>query len=212
MGCESGVALKMKKVSNPLKLLGLLMAAMIFGGGCAGAVRSVVKSPEAIAEVSVSEIRRHLHNGDWLVIRGVTAADNLVTMATNMPLSHAAIYDLENDQVIEADGSGVHVTPLADFVAKAQRLLVIRPVWSGPETSAAAVARARSWLGSGYNFTGLVGLSVPNRYYCTQLAIRAYEPFMADMPNPVPLVIAPGQMYHWGRIMFDTGPGHRPSR
>lgn len=189
-----------------MKFLGLLLAVLLLGVGCAGATRAVAPPDEALGGNVADEIRGRLRHGDWLVIRGFSPANNMVATVTNMPLSHAAIYDADNDQVIEADGAGVHQTPLADFVATAQRLLIIRPVWAGPENSAAAVARAKSWLGAGYNFTGLVGLNMPKRYYCTQLVFKAYEPFMAKLPNPVPHIIAPGQMYHWGRIIFDTGP------
>jgi len=185
-----------------------LMVSLIYISGCAGAARGIVRESETLDQAVVTkEVKRILKNGDWLVIRGTGGADNLVASVTNMPLSHAAIYDAEFDQVIEADGAGVHSTPLAAFVGKAQRLLVIRPVWSGPENSAAAVSLVRSWRGAGYNFTGLVGLDMPKRYYCTQVALFAYKAAIDEnKPNPVPKVIAPGQMYHWGRILFDTGP------
>ena len=185
-----------------------LMVSLLYLSGCAGATRAVVFKSETLdPAVVTAELKRVLKNGDWLVIRGVGRADNLVASATNMPLSHAAIYDSEFNQIIEADGDGVHSTPLETFVGKAQRILVIRPIWSSPENSAGAVALARSWQGAGYNFTGLVGLDMPKRYYCTQVALLAYRPVMDDQkPNPIPKVIAPGQMYHWGRILFDTGP------
>jgi hypothetical protein len=45
-----------------------------------------------------------------------------------------------------------------------------------------------------------------DRYYCTELAIAAYRPFIKETPdNPIPHTIMPGQMYHWGQIIFDTG-------
>lgn len=185
-----------------------LMMSLLYLAGCAGAVRGYVPQSETLNPgPGAAELKRVLHNGDWLVIRGVGRADNLVASATNMPLSHAAIYDAEFDRVIEADGDGVHSTSLTDFIGKAQRILVIRPVWSSPENSVAAVSLARSWQGAGYNFTGLVGLDMPKRYYCTQVALLAYRPALdGRRPNPIPKVIAPGQMHHWGRILYDTGP------
>jgi len=185
-----------------------LTVALLGLAGCAGATRGIVPRSETLNQAAVSQdLKRILKNGDWLVTRGVGKADNLVATATNMPLSHAAIYDAEFDQVIEADGDGVHSTPLSAFIGKSQRLMVIRPVWAGLENSAAAVNLARSWRGAGYNFTDLVGLDMPKRYYCTQVALLAYQPDRNNRkPNPIPKVIAPGQMYHWGRILYDTGP------
>lgn len=185
-----------------------LMMSLLGLAGCAGATRGIVPESETLDHTAVGpELKRILKNGDWLVTRGIGKADNLVASATNMPLSHAAIYDEEFDQVIEADGAGVHSTPLAAFIGKSQRLMVIRPVWSSPENSAEAVSLARSWRGAGYNFTGLVGLDIHKRYYCTQVALLAYQPARdGRRPNPIPKVIAPGQMYHWGRILYDTGP------
>ncbi len=171
------------------------------------AVRSVAPPSDVLAGAD-GPVRTALRHGDWLVARGIHAADNLVSTVTNKPLSHAALYDAENDQVIEADGSGVHTTPLDQFVAASTRVMVLRPVWATWENRPQAVGRAKEWLGKGYNFTGLVGLSMPDRYYCTQLAIKAYEPFMdIGRPlNPLPLVIEPGQMYHWGTVVYDSGP------
>jgi uncharacterized protein YycO len=186
--------------------INFLLLAILLSTACAGATKSVVSPDEALEGSGAAKIRVQLQHGDWLVIRGFTPANNMVATVTNMPLSHAAIYDQENDQVVEADGDGVHLTPLTKFVETAQRLLIIRPIWAGPETSRGAVNRAKSWLGAGYNFTGLVGLNMPKRYYCTQLVFKAYEPYITTLPNPVPHIIAPGQMYHWGRIIFDTGP------
>lgn len=155
----------------------------------------------------IAAVRAVLAHGDWIVTRGVHVTDNLVAMATNTPLSHAAIYDAANDTIIESEARGVHATPLLEFLAKSHRVLVMRPMWATDETREPAVARARDLIGSGYNYTGLVGLGLPGRYYCTELAVAAYEPFMENAPdNPIPRVIKPGQMYHWGRIVYDSGP------
>jgi uncharacterized protein YycO len=169
--------------------------------GCA--VKSVVGDTLDSRRV-YGEIKQILANGDWLIIRGVNWRSNLVATATNTPLSHAAIYDAENDQVVEAISAGVIATPLLTFLSDANRLLIIRPIWRD-EYNEQAVARARSWVGRPYNFTGLVGLNLPDRYYCSQLALRAYGP-PVDPPNPIPPIIEPGQMYHWGTILYDSGP------
>src|SRR6185295_256178 len=89
--------------------------------GCA--TPSVVTRPGAdlksVHDAQVlGEVRRLGRNGDWLVIRGYHATDNMVSVATNTPWSHAAVLDKDHDQVVEAEGKGVHTTPLAEFVAK----------------------------------------------------------------------------------------------
>jgi uncharacterized protein YycO len=155
----------------------------------------------------VHEVREALQHGDWLVTRGVHGTDDFVSTVTNMPLSHAAVYDAVTGSVIEAEAEGVHVTPLPEFVAKSQRLLVLRPMWATPYNRPLAVLRAGSRVGKPYNFTGLLGLNTPGSYYCTQLCLDAYRPHMREKPdNPIPAVIKPGQMYHWGRIVYDSGP------
>ena len=182
-----------------------LLCLLVFAG-CA--VKPIMPPSAALDPAEHAEaLRGILKHGDWLVTRGIHGADNFVATVTRMPLSHASLYDKDHDGVIEADGSGVHRTTLEDLVAKSQRILIIRPMWATEGSAPVAVNRARDWIGKGYNFTGLVGIGTPDRYYCSQLCIEAYRPFIADSPdNPIPNIIPPGHMYFWGRILHDSGP------
>ena len=153
---------------------------------------------------SMEAIRRLGRDGDWLVIRGRHATDNLVSLVTIAPFSHASVLDLGKDQVIEADATGVHATPLPAFLRKAHRLLLVRPVWSREGRPAQAVAKARSLVGRSYDFTGLVGLNVPSSYYCSELAVAVYRPWVRASDH-VPPVIPPNELHYWGRILFDSG-------
>ena len=184
----------------------IILLFIVMSGGCA--VRATVDPTDVVGEDALkSGLRAALRHGDWLVVRGVGAADNMFATITNMPLSHAAIYDAERDEVIESDAEGVHTTSLDEFLARSHRVIVMQPMWATPGNRPAAVRQARSLIGKGYNFTGIVGLNSPDRYYCTQVAINAYMPFMTQKPqNPIPHIIKPGQMYHWGRIIYDSGP------
>lgn len=175
---------------------------------CCGCAAKVTSDPAAVLTggQTLTEVRAVIRTGDWLVIRGIHGTDNLVAGATNSAFSHAAIYDAPGDRVIEAESVGIHATPLADFLGKSTRVMVLRPRWSTEYTAPKAVERAVSTLGKGYNFTGLIGLGLPDRWYCTELIIWAYEPFQDKGGNPIPHIIQPGRMYHWGRVIYDSGP------
>ncbi|MDR2080941.1 MAG: hypothetical protein LBP54_03520 [Campylobacteraceae bacterium] len=190
----------MRKISDFI----LLCSVLVLFSGCA--VKVGVDANQTLSD-SYKELKNVLTHGDWLVIRGIHESDNFIAGATNMPLSHAAIYDANTDEAIEADGSGVHTTALKDFLAKSQRVMVIAPIWANEQTRAAAVSKARDKIGLNYNYTGLIGLDTPNSFYCTQLAIDAYKEAIEASPpqNPLPHVVKPGQMYHWGRIIYDSG-------
>ena len=182
-------------------LLALLSLSLV-----ACATRSVVSRPaNADGQAQMLQaIAAQGEPGDWLVIRGIHATDNLVASLSNQPLSHAAVFDPERGQVIEAEAIGVHATPLADFVGKSARLLLIKPQGATAETRAAAVAKARARIGRPYDFLGLVGLDQAERYYCSELALSVFPRAVAG--NPRPWVVPPGQLWHWGRIVYDSGP------
>ncbi|MDR2442285.1 MAG: hypothetical protein LBE31_02040 [Deltaproteobacteria bacterium] len=176
---------------------------LAFSAGCT--VKAVQKEPQSV-EDTLGPVRAVIEHGDWLVIRGIGAADNLIGSATNMPFSHSSIYDAENDQVIESDRRGVHVTPLPDYLSHATRVWVVKPMWATPETRPLAVELARSFVGRPYDVTGLIGLGLPESYYCSELVMSAWKPFIAknEKTNPIPLVISPGRLHHWGRVVYDS--------
>jgi uncharacterized protein YycO len=117
-----------------------------------------------------------------------------------------ALLDPERGQVIEAEGKGLHTTPLADFMKKAHRLILMRPMWATtPERQRAAVEKARALVGRPYDFTGLVGLNVADRYYCSELAVAVYAPH-ASRKDHLPAVIPPADMHYWATVLWDSGP------
>lgn len=177
-------------------------------GACATRIVEVPPEAEAKAArdaITLTEVKALGRAGDWLVIRGYHATDNLVASMTNKPFSHAAVLDTERDQAIEAEAQGVHTSTLAEFVAKSHRLLLVRPVWASTASAPAAVAKARSLVGRQYDFLGLIGLNVPDSYYCSELALEVYRPYIRAS-DVIPRPIEPGQLYHYGRILFDSGP------
>jgi hypothetical protein len=175
------------------------------------AVRPVSSVPQRV-EGNLGPILAVIETGDWLVARGTHGPDNFISSVTNMPFSHAAVYDAETGEVVEAVAKGVVVATLEDFLGRSSRVWVVKPVWATPENRPKAVARARANVGRKYNYLGLLGLSiVPGTYYCSELAIDAWRPFMdKGEDNPIPLVVSPGRLHHWGRVVYDSmeiGPG-----
>lgn len=190
----------MRTVLAPLLLI-------LFAWGCTAPL--LVRPPADRQEreaLALREVTRLGQPGDWLVMRGYHATDNLVSAVTAEPFSHVAVLDAERGLVIEAEGRGLHTAPLADFLHRAHRVILMRPLWATtPERQQAAVDKARSLVGRPYDFTGLVGLNVADRYYCSELAVAAYAPH-ASRKDRLPLVIPPGDMHHWATILWDSGP------
>lgn len=188
--------------------LAIATAAVTLAAACATRVIEVPPEGEAKAAhdaATLSAVRELGRPGDWLVIRGYHATDNLVAALTNKPFSHAAVLDPERGQVIEAESQGVHPSALPDFVAKSHRLLLVRPMWATSESAAFAVDQARRLVGRPYDFLGLIGFSVPDAYYCSELVVAVYRPYIRGH-DLIPRPVEPGQLHHYGRILFDSGP------
>ena len=188
-----------------------LASAVLLAGlldGCA--FRHLVGSPvqagrRAQDRAILSNLRHHGRDGDWLVVRSYTTAGDAITALTDMPVSHAAVLDLTHDQVIEADAHGVHSTKLEKLVDESHRVLLLRPRWSDHRTGREAAATAAGLIGKEYDFAGLVGADDPDKYYCSELALAAWRKHIGKELE-VPAVVAPGQLYFWARVLWDSGP------
>ncbi len=193
----------------PCRMRSLLAAAslLFLTLGCNHPLTVAPPKDRAAREArALDSVRRLGQPGDWLVIRGYHATDHFVALATNAPFSHVAVLDPEKDQVIEAEGKGLHVTPLPEFMKKAHRLILMRPQWATtPERQRDAVTKARGYVGRGYDFTGLVGVNVPDRFYCSELAVAVYAPH-ASRKDHLPPVLPPADMHFWATILWDSGP------
>ena len=162
-------------------------------------------APPERAKEFCRQVEKLGRNGDWLVVRGTHPTDDLVAGFTNLPVSHVGIYYREKGTVIEAEGVGVHASTLAEFASKATRLLILRPVWAEGDAGDRAVQKARSLIGKPYDYWGVVGLHEPDSYFCSELAVKVYQEFIRE-EDKVPGVVAPGQLYAWGRVLYDSGP------
>jgi protein tyrosine phosphatase (PTP) superfamily phosphohydrolase (DUF442 family) len=143
-------------------------------------------------------------HGGWLVVRGTHVGDQTVAALTLGTLSHAVVLDKERMEVIEAVATGVKVTPLRALLAQAHRMQLVRPPGWTPESGKAAVERARSRVGRKYDWLGLVALQDGNRFYCTELAVDAYDGRARGWQiNPV---VFPSDIARIGALVFDSGP------
>ncbi len=173
--------------------------------GCAGAKALQRKTgPKYIAETHswVHAVQKLGGNGMWLVTRGYHAGDDVVAVATNSPLSHAAILDLDKQEVIEAIGTGVVVTHLRKFLREAHRVLVIKPEGWTEELGQLAVTKARTKVGQGYDFLGVVGVPDKDRWYCSELA--AWSMGLEVNKLGPHKIIHPRNMHRHGKVLFDS--------
>ncbi len=190
-----------------MRLLLPALSLLALAGGCTHPLTVAPPKDRTAREARALEaVRRLGQPGDWLVIRGYHGTDDFVALATNAPFSHVAVLDPEKDQVIEAEGKGLHATPLPVFMGKAHRLLLMRPQWAtSPQRQKAAVEAARGYIGRGYDLTGLIGLNVPDRFYCSELAVAVYAPH-ASRKDFLPPVLPPSDMHYWATVLWDSGP------
>lgn len=190
-------------------ILPVFAAALVLGIGCSRPIRAprpTVEEQAARTERIVNALRKEGQAGYWLVRRGYHKTDSAISLVTNSPFSHAALLDLERDQVIEADGKGgVHVTPIPVFAAACQRMWMLEPAWFTPENGREAILKARELVGSKYDYPGLTGLNVADRYYCSELCMVVYKPSIPK-GTQIPPVIPPGLMHDWATVLWDSGP------
>ncbi|HMI94704.1 MAG TPA: YiiX/YebB-like N1pC/P60 family cysteine hydrolase, partial [Polyangiales bacterium] len=148
-------------------------------------------------------IRARGGQGYWIVVRGTHPGDQLVAAASAARLTHAALLDLERGEVIEAVGRGVSVGPVRELIVQAMRMQLVRPRGYTLEKGRAAVARARTHVGKGYDWLGTVGLQSDRSFYCTELCADAYD---ARAQGWMPVgVLHPEQMGQYGEVLFDSG-------
>lgn len=63
------------------------------------------------------------------------------------------------------------------------------------------------FIGKKYDFLGTIGFNNPEHYYCSELAVEIYKPWHTSADR-LPDVIKPGELYLWGKILYDSLPRH----
>ena len=106
---------------------------------------------------------------------------------------------------MDAEGKGVHLSSLKEFVDKSYRLLIIRPRWQSSENMDLAWSEAEKLVGKNYDFLGTIGFNYPSKYYCSELAISIYKQWYKGNEK-FPKVIKPGELYLFGTVLYDSLP------
>jgi hypothetical protein len=117
-----------------------------------------------------------LESGDLVFETSTSRQSAAIRWATRSPWSHVGIVEVSGGRasVIEAIGR-VSRTPWASFRRRARRggeILVLRPRDLDLRMRAAAVERARGFLGRPYDARFGWG---DDRLYCSELVVKAYE-------------------------------------
>jgi hypothetical protein len=117
-----------------------------------------------------------VRSGDLVFETSSSSQSWAIRWATHSPWSHVGIVDVGRDgtYVVEAIGK-VSRTPWDAWRRRARRggdLLVLRPRSLPEPLRAAAVERAKGFLGRGYDARFGWG---DDRIYCSELVVKAYE-------------------------------------
>ena len=150
-------------------------------------------------------VKLYGRTGDWVLVRGYTQMSDIIANVTGGIFSHVALLDKEMNQVIEADHAGVHATPLKEFADKSHRIVLVRPKWrTNRQIGRSAIEGARKLFGKPYDYIGILGIHITDSYYCSELALKVYQPFMKKEDQSVS-VVAPLELLNWGKIVYDSG-------
>lgn len=132
------------------------------------------KLDDAYTTMWVGELRAHAQDGDIVLRRGYAVLSDIILLLTpGAPMSHAGIYDAKTHTVIDAVSSGVREVPDRTYLNAAHRWMIVRPTGLSATERRAAVERARAAVGTGFDFSGFVGVDNPDRFYCSELAAWA---------------------------------------
>jgi len=159
---------------------------------------------EAITQMWAQEIRRVAQPGDWILSRSYSAVGDAIVLATSgEELSHAAILDPEHDAVIEAVTEGVRAVPIGDFMRRNRYAMVVRPSRMNAVDRRGALGRARSVIGAGFDYRGMLGLDDTSAFYCSELVYWASRIAAWD-PDP-PTVVTPAELLRYGQVVYFSG-------
>lgn len=193
--------------------LAMITLALSMAAGCSRSL--IVERPQekrlddAYAQMFTQEAAHTVQDGDIVLRRGYAVLSDVITLATSGPdVSHAGIYDATTGTVIEAVDGGVTERALTDYVRGSHRVVIVRTSLPTAERRA-AVLRARGTIGTGFDYSGFVGLDDPDRFYCSELVAWAYHADRLGLDTSG--LVAPGDLVQIGETVYDSGErGGRP--
>jgi uncharacterized protein YycO len=158
----------------------------------------------ALTQMWTQEIRRVARDGDWLLVRSYAAVgDAIVVLTSGEEITHAALYDGARGTVIEAITPAVREISLEALVARNRHIMVVRPRATAA-AQRAAVLRARTKLGTGFDLRGMFGIANrPDNFYCSELVYWA-SGLAARDPDP-PRIITPASLLAHGEVVYWSG-------
>jgi uncharacterized protein YycO len=192
----------MRKSSAIVLLLTLSLLTTAFG--CAGSiVHTKPKSEEvntAMTELWARDIRRVAKSGDWILTRSYSkTGDAIVGITAGESFSHAVVYDAERGTIIEAIKPVVREVPLESLLARNRYAVVVRPVGITEIERAQTISRARSAIGAGFDYSGMLGVDDSERFYCSELAAWA-----SQIPDQ-PLIVTPADLFDRAEVIYISG-------
>jgi uncharacterized protein YycO len=186
----------------------LLTFAVLFATGCHSSM--LVKRPadqkldDAYTTMWLEDLQDNARDGDIILRRGYAVLSDVITLVTSgANMSHAVIYDGETGTVIEAVDGGVKETALHDLVRGAHHVMIIRPTGLTRAERRAAVLRARSVIGTPFDYAGFIGLPSDDRFYCSELVVWAMT--TSDEGAKFGRIITPGRLIDVGETVYDSG-------
>lgn len=185
----------------------LVLPAALFAAGCSA--RSVViRRPEsaavnrAVTSLWSGEIRRVARTGDWILTRSYSIQGDLITALTRgESISHASLYDARSGTVIEALAPEVREVPLEHLLNRNELVIVVRPSGLTSAQRAEAVERAREYVGTPFDWGGLVGVGRAERFYCSELVYWASGIQEATPPR----IVSPAELMNYGEVVYYSG-------
>jgi hypothetical protein len=187
----------------------LVVAVLLLVAGCSQGSLFIKpnKDPQvntAVSAMWAKDLRTHGRNGDWLLTRAYYATSDAIVVGTpGEDLSHASMYDADRGMVIEAVSSGVREIEIKEFLSRNHFVIVVRPSNMTAAEGNAALARAKSKIGSPFDATGMFGIDNPDRFYCSELVYWASETEARSGQSE--RIVTPGNLMKYGEVVYWSG-------
>ena len=187
---------------------GVLVACLLLVTGCSARMLHRPTSPtidRLITRMWVAEMRTHLRHGDWILARSYSGTGDIIARFTGgVDLSHSVMWDAQREVVIESIQPITREISLESLVHRNHYLYIVRPAYLNDRDREVSVARARTMLGSGYDFVGLlIGIRDSRKTYCSLLLFWASD--MASRNIEEPIVVAPSDLLLLGETVYFSG-------